>query len=174
MSFEHTPAEHIDNLFTAFTSLPACKTRSQSFVNWIEPIKNQSHSAIAWSKMDLMFVYIKCNDEVSLLVLEQDWWKSFYRPNRFAKSSNFSEQPVRSLNLSTDAKQTIKENLTLYRFCCERIVVCEKTRPKKQPQVFQKSVPWMVWIAKRITFAIQFFSWTNLKFFNVWLLDYSA
>ena len=55
--------------------------------------------------MDLMSVYIKCNDEVSILVLEQDWWKSFYRPNRFAKISNFSKQPVRALNLSTDAKQ---------------------------------------------------------------------
>ena len=32
----------------------------------------------------------------------------------------------------------------------------------------------MVLIAKRITFAIQFFSWTNMKFFNVWLFDYSA
>ena len=82
-----------------------------------------------------MSVYIKCNDEVSLLVLEQDWWKSFYRLNRFAKNSNFSEQPVRALNLSTDAKQKIKGNLTLYRFRCERIVVCGKTRPKKQPQV---------------------------------------
>ena len=57
-----------------------------------------------------MSVYKKCNDEVSLLVLEQDWWKSFYRPNRFAKNSNFSEQPVRALNLSTDAKQKIKKN----------------------------------------------------------------
>ena len=47
--------------------------------------------------MDLMSVYINCNDEVSLLVLEQDWWKSFYRLNRFAKNSNFSEQPVRAL-----------------------------------------------------------------------------
>ena len=91
--------------------------------------------------MDLMSVYINCNDELSTLVLEQDWWKSFYRLNRFAKNSNFSEQPVRALNLSTDAKQKIKENLSLYRFRCERIVVYGKTRPKKQPQVFQKSVP---------------------------------
>ena len=52
-----------------------------------------------------MSVYLKCNDEVSLLVLEQDWWKSFYGPNRFAKISNFSKQPVRALKLSTDAKQ---------------------------------------------------------------------
>ena len=81
--------------------------------------------------MDLMSVYIKNNDEVSILVLEQDWWKSFYRPNRFAKISNFSKQPVRALNLSTDAKQKIKENPTLYHFRCERIVVCGKTRPKK-------------------------------------------
>ena len=78
-----------------------------------------------------MSVYIKCNDDVSTLVLEQDWWKSFYRPNRFAKISNFSKQPVRALKLSTDAKQKIKENLTLYRFHCETIVVCGKNRPKK-------------------------------------------
>ena len=32
----------------------------------------------------------------------------------------------------------------------------------------------MVLIAKRIILAIQFFSWANLKFFNVWLFDYSA
>ena len=107
--------------------------------------------------MDLMSVYIKCNDKVSLLVLEQDWWKSFYRLNRFARNSNFSEQPVRALNLSTDAKQKIKENLTLYCFRCETIVVCGKIRPKKKRQVFQKTVPWKVLIAKRITFAIQFF-----------------
>ena len=78
-----------------------------------------------------MSVYIKCNDDVSTLVLEQDWWKFFYRPNRFAKISNFSKQPVRALKLSTDAKQKIKENLTLYRVHCETIVVCGKTRPKK-------------------------------------------
>ena len=54
-----------------------------------------------------MSVYIKYNDEVSTLVLEQDWWKSFYRPNRCAKISNFSKQPVRALKLSTDAKQKI-------------------------------------------------------------------
>ena len=82
--------------------------------------------------------YIKCNDKVSLLVLEQDWWKSFYRLNRFAKNSNFSEQPVRALNLSTDAKQKIKENLTLYCFRCETIVVCGKIRPKKNVKFFKK------------------------------------
>ena len=40
---------------------------------------------------------------------------------------------IRVLNeqTSTDAKQKIKENLTLYRFHCETIVVCGKTRPKK-------------------------------------------
>ena len=54
-----------------------------------------------------MSVYIKSNDEVSTQVLEQDWWKFFYRPNRFAKISNFSKQPVRALKLSTDAKQKI-------------------------------------------------------------------
>ena len=59
--------------------------------------------------MDLMSVYIKCNDEVSLLVLEQDWWKSFYRLNRFAKNSNFFEQHVRALKLSTDAKQKFRK-----------------------------------------------------------------
>ena len=52
-----------------------------------------------------MSVYIKCNDETSTLVLEQDWQKSFYRPNHFAKISNFSKQPIRALKLSTDAKQ---------------------------------------------------------------------
>ena len=78
-----------------------------------------------------MSVYINYNDEVSTLVLEQDWWKSFYRPNRFAKISNFSKQPVRALKLSTDAKQIIKENLTLYCFRCESLVVCGKTRSKK-------------------------------------------
>ena len=111
-----------------------------------------------------MSVYKTCNDEVSTLVLEQDWWKFFYWPNRFAKTSNFPKQPVRALKLSNDAKDKIKKNLTLYCFRCEMAVVCGKTRPKKLPQVFQKSVPWMVLIAKRITFAIQFFSWTNLKF----------
>ena len=55
----------------------------------------------------------------------------FFRPNRFANTSNFSKKPVRALKLSTDAKQKIKENLTLYRFHCETIVVCGKTRPKK-------------------------------------------
>ena len=59
--------------------------------------------------MDLMLVYKKSNDEVSRLVLEQDWWKSFYRPNRFAKTSNFSKQPVRALKLSTDAKQKLRK-----------------------------------------------------------------
>ena len=78
-----------------------------------------------------MTVYKKCNDQVSTLVLEQDWWKSFYRPNRFAKFSSFSKQPVRALKLSTDSKQKIKENLTLFCFRCETIVVCGKTRPKK-------------------------------------------
>ena len=78
-----------------------------------------------------MSVYIKCNDDVSTLVLEQDWWKPFYRPNCFAKIANFSKKPVRALKLSTDAKQKIKENLTLYRFHCETIVVCGKARPKK-------------------------------------------
>ena len=78
-----------------------------------------------------MSVYIKCNDKVSTLVLEQDWWKSFYRPNRFAKTSNFSKQPVRALKLSTNAKQKIKENLSLYCFRCETILNCGKTRPKK-------------------------------------------
>ena len=78
-----------------------------------------------------MSVYIKCNDEVSTLVLERDWWKTFYRPNRFAKISNFSKQPVRALKLSTDAKHKIKENLSLCCFRCETIVNCGKTRPKK-------------------------------------------
>ena len=78
-----------------------------------------------------MSVHIKCNDEVSTQVLEHDWWKFFYRPNRFAKISNFSKQPVRALKQSTDAKQIIKENLTLYCFRCETIIVCGKTRPKK-------------------------------------------
>ena len=142
--------------------------------------------------MDLMSVYIKCNDEVSLLVLEQDWWKSFYRLNRFAKNSNFSEQPVRALNLSTDAKQKIKENLTLYRFRCERIVVCGKTRPKKQPQVskiralnglnsktyyichpiffmnqleiFQRLIAWLFCLDELQCFACRFF----LQFFVTW------
>ena len=63
-----------------------------------------------------MSVYIKCNDEVSTLVLEQDWCKSFYRLNRFAKISSFSKQPVRALKLSNDAKQKIKENLILHCF----------------------------------------------------------
>ena len=81
--------------------------------------------------MDLMSVYIKCNDEVSTLVLEQDWWKSVYRPNHFAKISNFSKQPVRVLKLSTDAKQKNKENLILFCFRFETIVFCGKTRPKK-------------------------------------------
>ena len=71
-----------------------------------------------------MSVHNKCNDEVSTLVLEQDWWKSFYRPNRFAK------QPVKALKLSTNAKQKIKENLSLYCFRCETILNCGKTRPK--------------------------------------------
>ena len=123
MSFEPTHAEHIDYHFTAFNSLPACNTWSQSLVKWIEPIKIKANQAIARSKTDLMSVYINCNDEVSTLVLEQDWWKSFYRPNRFAKNSNFSKQPVRALNLSTDAKQKIQKNTTLYHFSCERIVV---------------------------------------------------
>ena len=56
-----------------------------------------------------MSVYKKCNDKVSTLVLEQDWCKSFYRPNHFAKISSFSKQPVRALKLSTDAKQKIRE-----------------------------------------------------------------
>ena len=56
-----------------------------------------------------MSVYKKCNDEVSTLVLEQDWWKSFYRPNRFAKIFIFSKQPVRALKLSTDAKQKLRK-----------------------------------------------------------------
>ena len=63
--------------------------------------------AIARSKTDLDVCVLKYNDEVSTLVLEQDWWKSFYRPNRCAKISNFSKQPVRALKLSTDAKQKI-------------------------------------------------------------------
>ena len=78
-----------------------------------------------------MSVYIKCNDDVSTLVLEQDWWKSFYRPNRFAKISNFSKKPVRALKLSTDAKNKNMENLILYCFRWETIVIGEKTRPKK-------------------------------------------
>ena len=156
MSFEHTPAEHIDNLFTAFTSLPACKTRSQSFVNWIEPIKNQSHSAIAWSKMDLMFVYIKCNDEVSLLVLEQDWWKSFYRPNRFAKSSNFSEQPVRSLNL-----------FLLWKDSC-----LWKNSAKKATSSFSKIRALNGLNSKMYYICHPIFFMNKLE--NVWLLDYSA
>ena len=85
-----------------------------------------------------MSVYIKCNDDVSLLVLEQDWWKSFYRPNRFGKISNFSMQPVRALKLSTDAKQKIKENLTLYRFRCETIVICGKNSAEKVTSSFSK------------------------------------
>ena len=56
-----------------------------------------------------MSVYKKSNDEVSTLVLEQDCWKSFYRPNRFAKTSNFYKQPVRALKLSTDAKQKFRK-----------------------------------------------------------------
>ena len=56
-----------------------------------------------------MSVYINCNDELSTLVLEQDWWKSFYRPNLFAKISNFSQQPVRALKLSTDAKKKLRK-----------------------------------------------------------------
>ena len=60
-----------------------------------------------------MSVYIKFNDDVSTLVLEQDWWKPFYRPNRFAKISHFSKQPVRVLKLSNGAKQKINENLNL-------------------------------------------------------------
>ena len=56
-----------------------------------------------------MSVYINCNDELSTLVLEQDWWKSFYRPNHFAKISNFSQQPVRALKLSTDAKKKLRK-----------------------------------------------------------------
>ena len=87
--------------------------------------------------MDLMSVYIKCNDETSTLVLEQDWLKSFYRPNRFAKFSNFSKQPIRALKLSTDAKQKVKENLTLYCFRFETIVVCGKTRPKINLKFFK-------------------------------------
>ena len=86
-----------------------------------------------------MSVYINCNDELSTLVLEQDWWKSLYRPNRFAKISNFSQQPVRALKLSTDATKKIKENLTLYCcFRCETIVVCGKIRPKKNVKFFKK------------------------------------
>ena len=78
-----------------------------------------------------MSVYKKCNDEVSTLVLEQDWWKSFYRPNRFAKTSNFPKQPVRALKLSTDAKKKLRKTYLLYCFRCETINVCGKTRPKK-------------------------------------------
>ena len=123
--------------------------------------------------MDLMSVYIKCNDKVSLLVLEQDWWKSFYRLNRFAKNSNFSEQPVRALNLSTDAKQKIKENLTLYCFRCETIVVCGKIRPKKTSS-FSKNRALKSFNSKTYYICHPIFSCTNLKFFDVWLLDYSA
>ena len=54
----------------------------------------------------------------------------FFRPNRFANTSNFSKQPVRALKLSTDAKQKFKENLTLYCFRCETIVVRGKTGQK--------------------------------------------
>ena len=63
-----------------------------------------------------MSVYIKCNDEVSTLVIEQDWCESFYRPNHFAKISSFSKQPVRALKLSNDAKHKIEKNLILYCF----------------------------------------------------------
>ena len=84
-----------------------------------------------------MSVYIKCNDDVSTLVLEQDWWNSFYGPNRFANTSNFSKQPVRALKLSTDAKQKIKENLTLYCFSCETIVVRGKTGQKSNLKFFK-------------------------------------
>ena len=64
-----------------------------------------------------MSVYINCNDEVSTLVLEQDWCKPFYRLNCFAKvSSFFPRKLVRALKLSNDAKQKIKENLILHCF----------------------------------------------------------
>ena len=54
----------------------------------------------------MMSVYINCNDEVSTLVLEQDWCKPFYRLNCFAKvSSFFPRKLVRALKLSNDAKQ---------------------------------------------------------------------
>ena len=71
--------------------------------------KNVSNQAIVRWKVDLTSVCRKYNGEISTLVLKHDQCKSSYRPNRFAKISSFSKHPVKSLKLSNEAKQKIKE-----------------------------------------------------------------
>ena len=52
-------------------------------------------------------MYIISNDEKSTVVLEQENFKSFSRPNRFAYVSSFSKQPVRDFKLLNEAKQKL-------------------------------------------------------------------
>ena len=111
MGFKPTHTQTVlDEQSNAWTTRPPCLTRVHLFVNCHNK-KKLSNQTIVRSKLDLTSWYLKCNDEFSTLVLEQDEFN--FRPNRFAEISNFSKKPVTAFKLSVEAKQKQKEILIL-------------------------------------------------------------
>ena len=146
----------LDEQSNAWTTRPPCLTIVHLFVNCHNK-KKLSNQTIVRSKLDLTSWYLKCNDEFSTLVLEQEF---NFRPNRFAEISNFSKKTVTAFKLSVEAKQKQKEVLILICSHLKTIIFFwEKTGPKNKLEFFRNSFTWIVPIEKRVTLADRFSLW---------------